>query len=132
MSAIEKQGGASSEMAIVVAALRTIRLSKAGGSEEEICVEIANAFSRAGVPFRREFNLGSRSRADFWIQGIVVEVKKDRPPRVALLQQVARYASIEHVLGVVVVLERSVPLPQQLHDKPIACVSLNASWGIAL
>jgi len=119
-------------METIVAALKTVRLLKAGSSEDDICQEIALALARAAIPYRREFKLSARSRVDFWVDGIVIEVKKERPPRVALLQQVARYASVAPVLGVIVVMERSVPLPQHLHDKPVACVSLNASWGIAL
>ena len=122
----------AADMTPVIAAISRVRLAKYGEPESAICDAICQQLTDAGIPHRREQRFGPRCRADIWINGIVIEVKKDRPSRAALLQQIDRYASQDPVRGVIVVLEKSIPLPQALHDKPVASISLNAMWGIAL
>lgn len=113
-------------------ALRTVRLQRAGLGEFEIHDALCQALVEAGVAHRREYSFGPRCRADIWIQGIAIEVKKQRPARSVLLAQIQRYADQPSLLGLIVVLERSVLLPKEINGKRVATLSLNALWGIAL
>lgn len=101
-------------------------------TESEIHSVIAKAFDNNDIHYRHEYRLVPRKRVDFWISGIVVEVKKEKPPKVAMLEQMSRYLKIPEVQSIIIVLEKSMDLPASLYEKPIYVVSLNANWGIAL
>jgi hypothetical protein len=116
----------------VVAAIRTVRIQQTGLHEFGIHDAVCAALEKHAINYRREYAFGPRCRADIWVDGIVIEVKKQRPARAALRTQIARYASQSNVRAVIAVLERSISLPPTLDDKPIVVVSLNALWGIAL
>jgi hypothetical protein len=116
----------------VMAALKTIRVTKAGLQETELHDDVCAALAQAKITYRREYSFGPRCRADVWVDGIVIEVKKQRPARAKLLAQLLRYAEQPQVRAIVLVLERSVPVPSEIEGKPVFVVSLNALWGIAL
>lgn len=116
----------------VLDAVRTVRINRTGLNEFEIHDAIVEALLRHGLPHRREHAFGPRCRADIWVDGVVIEVKKQRPPRQELLDQVNRYAAQPACRAIITVLERSIALPATLNNKPIAVLSLNALWGIAL
>lgn len=116
----------------VVSAVRTVRIANAGMSETEIHDAICKTLATNGIPFRREYRFGPHCRADIWVDGIVIEVKKERPARADLWKQVERYAAQAAVRSVVVVMERSISLSPTVYGKPLEVVSLNALWGIAL
>lgn len=113
-------------------ALRSVRLRQAGLQEVEIHDALSAALAGAGIPHRREYTFGPRCRADLWVHGVAIEVKKQRPARAALLAQVTRYAQQSALGGLIVVLEKSIPLPPTIEGKRVAVLSLNALWGIAL
>ncbi|NMX77582.1 hypothetical protein HBO23_31945 [Pseudomonas sp. WS 5532] len=115
-----------------MAALRKVRITEAGLEEYEIHDLLSGALLSAGIFHSRERSFAPRCRADLWVDGIVIEVKKMRPPRAALFDQVTRYASQECVRAVIVVLERSISLPATICGKPVSVLSLNALWGIAV
>lgn len=116
----------------VVSALKTVRLKQVGLSEFEIHDALCLVLAQSGIAHRREHTFGPRCRADIWINGVAVEVKKQRPAKAALLAQVSRYADQPTTTGIVVVLEKSILLPKEINGKPVAVISLNALWGIAL
>jgi len=76
----------------VLEALQAVRLREAGLQETEIHDALSAALAAAGIAHRREYTFGPRCRADLWIHGIAIEVKKQRPARPALLAQLRRYA----------------------------------------
>lgn len=119
-------------VAQVTTALRAVRIRKAGLSEEEIHNELSRAFVQARIPHKREFVFAAGCRADFWIDGVVVEVKKRRPERAKLAAQIARYVEKDNVHAVIVVLERSIGFDDDAFGKPVTVVSLNQQWGISL
>jgi len=120
------------EITEVLSALRTVRITQAGLEEFEIHDLLANALMGARITYAREYAFAPRCRADLWVRGIVIEVKKSRPPLASLLSQVQRYASQPNVRAVIVVLERSIHLPAVICDKPAKVLSLNSLWGIAV
>lgn len=120
------------QMTEVLTALRTVRISRAGLEEFDIHDLLVSALVDAQIPHIREYRFAERCRADLWVNGIVIEVKKSRPPLASLMNQVQRYASQRNVRAVIVVLERSVHLPAIISGKPVKVLSLNALWGIAV
>lgn len=117
----------------VLAALHTIRAQKVGSEVEYLHPLVATALNAAALPHQREAELGSGSRVDFLTyDGVVVEVKRGRPRRADLMRQLERYASHDVVNAIVLVLERSTPLPDKLCGKPVRVISLNMLWGLAV
>lgn len=116
----------------VLEALKGVRLPLAGMQETAIHDELSKTLMGAGIAHKREHKFGPRCRADLWVDGIAIEVKKMRPPRAALLEQINRYAQQSSLRALIVVLERSVLVPASIEGKPVSILSLNALWGIAL
>jgi len=116
----------------ILSALRAVRLHQAGLSEAEIHDQLCASLVKAEIAHRREHRFAPHCRADIWIDGFVVEVKRERPGRAALLAQISRYAAQPASRGIIVVLERSIGVPSEIQGKPVAVVSLNAAWGVAI
>lgn len=115
----------------VVFALSAVRVTKAGQSESALHDALAEALTTARIGFRREHAFGPRCRADLWVDGILIEVKKGRPTSAEVWAQLTRYAEQPAVRGLILVLERSMKLAPAINGKPVAVVSLHANWGIA-
>lgn len=127
----------------ILTALKSVRLTRAGLAEREICAELSMVLATHQISHRREHPLAPRCRIDIWIPvrgvtvaedswGVVVEVKKGRPPRAEVIAQLHRYAAVATVRAVILVLERHIPLPPTIHDKPISGLSLNSLWGLTV
>lgn len=116
----------------VLRALRSLRIIRAGQDEADLQEAIAGMLTRYSIPSRREHRFGPHCRADVWCDGVVIEVKKGRPDRASLIGQVTRYAQQPACREIIVVLERSVILPEVIEGKPVHVLSLNANWGVAL
>lgn len=120
----------SEEIAEIVGILRTIKV-KAISTEAEIHEAIGTALKERGIRFKHEYRILTRKQFDFWVSGIVIEVKKEKPGKVVLLNQLNRYTKVPAVRAIIVVLQESIHLPKSLNGKPIVCLSLNANWGVA-
>lgn len=116
----------------VLKALRNTRIKEAGLQESEIRDRLYAELIKAGMTARTEVPFGPGCRADIWVDGVVVEVKKKRPDRAKVTTQLHRYAQQKNVTGMILVLERSIVLPEEIDNKPVAILSLNSLWGIAL
>lgn len=68
--------------------------------EVQLHESMAKVLSDAGIDFVREYSLDAQNRADFWIDGIVIEVKVDGPMSKAL-RQVDRYINLPQVTGLI-------------------------------
>lgn len=118
----------------VEAALRGIRAPLIT-QETDLHGLVAQRLDEAGIPFRREVEIGPRDRIDILVAGgIGVECKKGKPNRTALLAQIGRYADCDKVAALIVVVpwKRHLHLPGQLEGKPVRVVSLNRLWGVAI
>jgi len=116
----------------VLLVLRAVRLREAGLQEVDIRDRLLEHLLRKGLPATKEFVFAKSCRADIWIDGIVVEVKKKRPHTGDLLAQLQRYAAATSSRAVILVLERAVPVPTTIDEKPVVMLSLNSLWGVAL
>lgn len=111
--------------------LSEIRIS-ATVDEFEIHEQIKKALQNCGIKFIHEYKILTRKRFDFWINGIVIEVKKSKPSKCSLLNQLNRYTKVPEVKAIIVLLEKSIDLPKELNEKPIYVKSLNENWGLAI
>ena len=100
--------------------------------EYDLHAEISAALSRAGIDHLHEYKLAPRCRIDFLASRTGIEVKKGRPVPSALKEQLARYLRSDELDSIVVVTQQAVNLPATICGKPVALVSLNRLWGVAL
>ena len=120
------------EITHILSALSDVRISRRM-DEELIHRAIMRVFNIRGIRYEHEYKLIPHKRFDFWIDGgVVLEVKKEKPSKITLLNQLNRYTKAEEVRAVIVVLEKSMDIPKYLNKKPIFVISLNANWGIAI
>ncbi|WP_337055018.1 hypothetical protein [Pseudoxanthomonas sp. USHLN014] len=96
------------------------------GSEVQLHEVMAQVL--AGTGFQREYRLDAKNRADFWLDGLVIEVKVDGSAGDAL-RQVGRYIELPHVQAVLLAgtpMWASTPLPKRPEwgGKPFAMIRL--------
>ncbi len=78
-----------------------------------------------------EVTLSNGSRADIVVSGVCIEIKRGKPNKKALCEQLKRYASSDKVEGFIVLAEKSVTMPESISGKPLKTISLQQLWGIA-
>lgn len=103
--------------------------------EWELQKKIAAILNDSHIKYNKEHQLGPGSRVDFMTEsGVAVEVKKGKPNRTRLVDQMNRYAAYDEVKAVVIVVETSLrtPITESANGKPCAVVGLQKLWGIAL
>jgi hypothetical protein len=118
----------------VITALRRLRIGKII-EEYDLQAKIADALLAAGIEFEKEHVLGAGSRVDFFTtDGIAIEVKKGKPNRSRLMDQIERYAAFDEVRSIVIIVETSLRIPtaRTLNGKPCEVLGLQKLWGIAL
>ncbi len=113
------------------AAIEAMRIG-AADTEEEIHMQAARMFEKAGLAAEHEVRLAPRCRIDFMVGAIGVEIKKKRPQKAALTAQLARYAACPQVERLLVLAPRGVDLPNRIGEKPVTMMSLEKLWGISL
>ena len=116
----------------VLSALRTIRVRRLDQEIEYLHPLVAGALDSAGIRYQHEVKLGPRKRVDFLVTDIIIEIKKRKPVRANLFAQLEKYASCDIVRAIVLILERSVPVPEHIHGKPVRMISLNTLWGLSV
>lgn len=96
-------------------------------SEAELQDQMEQVLVDAGVPFERERRLGPRSRPDFFLDGVAVEVKIKGSAR-AIYRQCERYAGFSEVTEVLLVTNRAMGFPKEINGKPAYFLNLGAAW----
>jgi hypothetical protein len=119
------------EVRDILCSLYKVRISRRM-DEDEIHRKIMDAFDEDFIHYEHEYSVVPHKRFDFWIDGIVLEVKKEKPSKITLLNQLNRYTQADEVRAIIVVMEKSMMLPRKLNDKLIIVVSLNQNWGVAI
>lgn len=116
----------------VCAAISSIRVMHVN-MEYDLQRDVATALAAQNISFQKEYQLGPGNRVDFLIDGIVVEIKKGKPNRQRVLEQIQRYAHFECVGAVVLVVQTSLQMPiEMVNEKPCKIIGLQKLWGIAL
>lgn len=98
------------------------------GNEVQLHEVLGTVLTDAGIVFEREYRLDAHNRADFWLDGIVIEVKIAGSAGAAL-RQVDRYIGLPQVRGVLLAATPAwADLPLQKRptwaDKPFAIARL--------
>lgn len=115
----------------ILQALRTIRAPLQQG-EYDLHHLVQTTLESHGIPCEHEVSLARGRRIDLLCGRVGIEIKRGRPPRGKLVEQLTRYAQAERIDGLILVAEGSVDVPRTLAGKPVAVVCLNRLWGIAL
>ncbi len=92
---------------------------------------VADALQKAQIPFVHEAPLAPRCRIDFLCGKVGIEVKRNRPDKGGTLRQLERYAASGKVKALVLVSEKSIPVPQTIGSVSVKCLSLHKLWGLA-
>lgn len=111
------------------AILRTLQSRRFPLSSERAAQDaIEAAFEADGVPFEREKPLGGHGRPDFYLAGIVVEVKVagSGGSKREIFRQCLRYADHPDVVEVILASNVSLGMPDI--GKPFTFVSLGRAW----
>ena len=93
---------------------------------------VMDALDAAGVPWAHEVSLAPRCRIDLMCGGVGIEIKRGKVDKARILAQLRKYAACEQVQSLILVTEKTVPLPHTMNGKPVKLVCLNRLWGIAL
>lgn len=93
---------------------------------------VMDALEGQGIPCQHEVSLAPRCRIDLMCGGVGIEIKRGKPQRTKLMEQLTRYARCDRVEALILVAERSVELPRIICGKPVQVICLNRLWGIAL
>ena len=93
---------------------------------------VMDALDAAGIPWAHEVPLAPRCLIDLMCGGVGIEVKRGAVDKARILRQLTRYAACPRVTGLILVTEKTVPVPHTLCGKPVRLLCLNRLWGIAL
>ena len=93
---------------------------------------VMDALDAASIPWVHEVKLAPRCRIDLMCSGVGIEIKRGKVERARILAQLQKYAACEQVEGLILVTEKTVPLPHTIGGKPVRLICLNRLWGIAL
>ena len=116
----------------IIEALNKLRTNPVN-DEYVLQIEIARLLCLSRITFQREYMLGPRNRVDFITDnGIVIEVKKGKPNKTQVINQLRRYAAFPKVKGIILVVEKNLDIPREINGKPCRSFGLNKLWGIAL
>ncbi len=93
---------------------------------------VMDALDAAALPWAHEVRLAPRCRIDLMCGSVGIEIKRGKVEKARILEQLRRYAECPQVEGLILVTEKTVPVPHTIHGKPVRLVCLNRLWGIAL
>ena len=93
---------------------------------------VMDALDAAALPYVHEAKLAPRCRIDLLCGSIGVEIKRGKIEKGRILAQLTRYAACEQLTGLILVTEKTVPVPAVIEGKPLRLICLNRLWGIAL
>ncbi|MDD6051266.1 MAG: hypothetical protein PUC00_08385 [Clostridiales bacterium] len=93
---------------------------------------VMDALDAAALPYVHEARLAPRCRIDLLCGSIGIEIKRGKVDRGRILVQLGKYAACEQLTGLILVTERTLPVPAAIAGKPVRLICLNRLWGIAL
>ncbi|MBQ3155787.1 MAG: hypothetical protein IJB81_02530 [Clostridia bacterium] len=93
---------------------------------------VMDALDAAGIPWAHEVPLAPRCRIDLMCGGVGIEIKRGKVEKARVLAQLQKYAACPQITGLILVTEKTIPLPHAIHGKPVRLICLNRLWGIAI
>lgn len=117
---------------VIVFALNQLRIIPMS-YEFDIHKEIEKVFVENGIEYEREVKIGQRMRIDFLCGKVGVEVKKGKPNRRRVEQQVIKYCGSDMIDSLILVVERSLFIHlDEVNGKKVYYVALNKLWGVSV
>ncbi len=93
---------------------------------------VMDALDAAGIPWAHEVPLAPRCRIDLMCGGVGIEIKRGKVEKARVLAQLQKYAACPQITGLILVTEKTIPLPHAICGKPVRLICLNRLWGIAI
>ena len=93
---------------------------------------VMDALDAAALPWEHEVKLAPRCRIDLMCGGVGIEIKRGKVEKARIIEQLRKYADCPQVQGLILVTEKTVPVPHTINGKPVRLICLNRLWGIAL
>ena len=93
---------------------------------------VMDALDAAALPWEHEVKLAPRCRIDLMCGSVGIEIKRGKVERARILEQLRKYAACEQVQGLILVTEKTVPVPHTINCKPVRLICLNRLLGSAL
>ena len=116
----------------VLSTLKQLRLGVID-YERTIYKSIGQKLNDDNIPFYTEYSLGKRKRIDFYVPGgIGIEVKKGKPNRQCIFEQLNKYAESNEINILILITERNITVPEIICGKPCFVISLSKLWGVAI
>jgi hypothetical protein len=116
------------ELEKIASILRNLRVHVV---KEEVHIhnDIKVLFDNNNIKYSYEHKLGRGNRIDFLVEnGVGVEVKKGKPNRTQVIKQLNRYLEFEDVKEIILVIERSMDIPEEIKGKKCKVIALNKLW----
>lgn len=93
---------------------------------------VMDALDAAALPWEHEVKLAPRCRIDLMCGSVGIEIKRGKVEKARIIEQLRKYAECPQVQGLILVTEKTVPVPHTINGKPVLLICLNRLWGIAL
>lgn len=93
---------------------------------------VMDALDAAALPWEHEVKLAPRCRIDLMCGSVGIEIKRGKVEKARIIEQLRKYAECPQVQGLILVTEKTVPVPHTINGKPVRLICLNRLWGIAL
>ncbi len=110
--------------------LKNIQLSLKGTSlnlsnEKLLQNDIATAFEKHNIAFKKEVKLDEKSTVDFMIEDLAIEIKiSSKVSAMSIYRQIEKYAKNEKVAAVLLMTSKTVRMPESVFGKEIYILSL--------
>lgn len=110
--------------------LKNIQLSLKNSSlnlsnEKLLQNDIATAFEKHNIGFKREVKLDEKSTVDFMIENLAIEIKiTSKVSAMNIYRQIERYAKNEKVAAVLLMTSKTMRMPESVFGKDIFVLSL--------
>ncbi|MBE5760803.1 MAG: hypothetical protein E7334_02255 [Clostridiales bacterium] len=115
----------------IISALKNIR---APGVIDELELQetVRQALDDAKIEYKKEARIDKGCRVDFFIDGIVLEVKARIRPSSVLKKQLSKYASCQCVKELILVSNERASVPGIIMGKKVHVLLLKSLWGISV
>ena len=115
----------------IIEAISTLRAPLQQG-EYDLHRLVMDALDAAALPWEHDVKLAPRCRIDLMCGGVGIEIKRGKVEKARIIEQLRKYAECPQVQGLILVTEKTVPVPRAILGKPVRLLCLNRLWGIAL
>lgn len=97
------------------------------GNEMRLQGELNKVLIPAFPSIQPEYKLGPKSRVDYLLNGLAIEIKVKGNP-MDVFKQLERYASSQEVKELLLITSKSFKMPDTIGGKPCAVFYLSRAW----